>query len=168
MLFRSNSTAAIKAFTGKNGGTVCTSSNAARAMSWAFAQKSKIFFLPDQHLGRNTAVLDLGLALEDCVLWDPNKPLGGLTEEQLKSAKVILWRGHCSVHGRFTRESIHEVRGRLPGVKVIVHPECTHEVILGADVIGSTERIIDTVNSDRKSTRLNSSHIPLSRMPSSA
>ena len=97
-----NSSAAIKSFTGKNNGAVCTSSNAARAMKWAFENGEKILFLPDQHLGRNTAVLSLGLALNDCVLWNPWKPNGGLTDDQIKKSKVILWRGHCSVHGRFS------------------------------------------------------------------
>lgn len=137
-----NSTAAIKAFTGRNGGTVCTSSNALRAMNWAFNQKSKIFFLPDQHLGRNTAVLDLGLSLEDCVVWDQTKPLGGQTAESLKAAKVILWKGHCSVHGRFSEQNVIDVRNEIPGVNVLVHPECKHEVVANADYVGSTERII--------------------------
>lgn len=140
-----NSSAAIKAFTGKNHGAVCTSSNAARAMKWAFAKGEKILFLPDQHLGRNTAVLSLGLSLGDCVVYNPWKPNGGLTDEQIKAAKVILWRGHCSVHGRFTLQNINEVRQKLPGVKVLVHPECQHEVVANADVVGSTEMIIKTV-----------------------
>ncbi|MFM8633149.1 MAG: quinolinate synthase NadA [Candidatus Nanopelagicus sp.] len=140
-----NSSAAIKAFTGKNQGAVCTSSNAARAMKWAFAKGEKILFLPDQHLGRNTAVLSLGLSLGDCVVYNPWKPNGGLTDEQIKAAKVILWRGHCSVHGRFTLQNINEVRQKLPGVKVLVHPECQHEVVANADVVGSTEMIIKTV-----------------------
>lgn len=140
-----NSSAAIKSFTGKNGGTVCTSSNAKRAMSWAFEQGEKILFLPDQHLGRNTAVLGLGLSLDDCVLWNPWKPMGGLTEEQIRGARIILWRGHCSVHGRFSLESVDEVRTRIPGVKVLVHPECQHEVVAAADVVGSTEMIIKTI-----------------------
>ncbi len=141
-----NSTAAIKAFTGRNGGTVCTSSNAKRAMSWAFAQKSKIFFLPDQHLGRNTAVLDLGLSLDDCVVWDQTKPLGGQTPESLKAAKVILWKGHCSVHGRFNKENVIDVRNEIPGVNVLVHPECKHEVVSNADFVGSTEKIIQVLS----------------------
>jgi len=140
-----NSSAAIKAFTGKNHGAVCTSSNAARAMKWAFAKGKKILFLPDQHLGRNTAVLSLGLSLGDCVVYNPWKPNGGLTDEQIKAAKVILWRGHCSVHGRFTLQNINEVRQKLSGVKVLVHPECQHEVVANADVVGSTEMIIKTV-----------------------
>jgi len=140
-----NSSAAIKAFTGKNHGAVCTSSNAARAMKWAFEKGEKILFLPDQHLGRNTAVLSLGLTLSDCVTYNPWKPNGGLTDEQIKNAKVILWRGHCSVHGRFTVGNIEDVRVKLPGVKVLVHPECQHDVVSNADVVGSTEMIIKTV-----------------------
>jgi quinolinate synthase len=140
-----NSSAAIKSFTGEHGGTICTSSNAKKSMGWAFTQGEKILFLPDQHLGRNTAVLSLGLTLADCVLWNPWKPMGGLTAEQLQAAKVILWRGHCSVHGRFSVESVNEVRKRLPGVKVLVHPECQNEVVSIADVVGSTEAIIRAV-----------------------
>ena len=140
-----NSSAAIKSFTGEHGGTVCTSSNAKSAMTWAFTQGEKILFLPDQHLGRNTAVKDLGLSLDDCVLWNPWKPMGGLTEDEIVNAKVFLWRGHCSVHGRFSKESIDDVRGRIPGVKILVHPECTHEVVTNADVVGSTEFIIKTI-----------------------
>ena len=140
-----NSTAAIKAFTGENGGAVCTSSNAERAMKWAFDQGEKIFFLPDQHLGRNTAVLKLGLSLSDCVLWNPWKANGGLTDQEILDAKVILWRGHCSVHGRFSLENIHDVRKRVPGVNVLVHPECQHEVVSNADLVGSTEFIIRAI-----------------------
>lgn len=142
-----NSSAAIKSFTGENGGTICTSSNAERAMRWAFEQGEKIFFLPDQHLGRNTAVLRLGLSLEDCVVWNPWKPNGGLTDQEILNARVILWRGHCSVHGRFSIENIREVRTRVPGINVIVHPECQHDVVKDADVVGSTEMIIKTVTS---------------------
>ena len=141
-----NSSAAIKAFTGKNHGAICTSSNAARAMKWAFEKGEKILFLPDQHLGRNTAVLSLGLTLADCVIYNPWKPNGGLTDEQIKNAKVILWRGHCSVHGRFTVKNIDDVRLKLSGVKVLVHPECQHDVVSNADVVGSTEMIIKTVS----------------------
>jgi quinolinate synthase len=140
-----NSSAAIKSFTGEHGGTICTSSNAKKTMEWALSKGEKILFLPDQHLGRNTAVLSLGLSLSDCVLWNPWKPMGGLTADQLRAAKVILWRGHCSVHGRFTVDAVNEVRKRLPGVKVLVHPECQHEVVSIADVVGSTEAIIRTV-----------------------
>ncbi|WP_329179660.1 quinolinate synthase NadA [Streptomyces sp. NBC_01477] len=137
-----NSSADIKAFTGRHGGTICTSSNARRALEWAFSQGEKVLFLPDQHLGRNTAVRDLGIALEDCVVYNPHKPGGGLTPEQLRDAKMILWRGHCSVHGRFSLESVEDVRARIPGVQVLVHPECKHEVVTAADHVGSTEHII--------------------------
>jgi quinolinate synthase len=140
-----NSSAAIKAFTGANGGAICTSSNAERAMRWAFEKGEKVFFLPDQHLGRNTAVLKLGLKVEECVLWNPWKPQGGLTEMEVKAAKVILWRGHCSVHGRFSLGNVEEVRAKVPGVKVLVHPECQHDVVKSADLVGSTEMIIKTV-----------------------
>ena len=140
-----NSSAAIKSFTGEHGGTICTSSNAEAAMKWALTQGEKILFLPDQHLGRNTAVLSLGLTLDDCVLWNPWKPMGGLTEDEIKNAKIILWRGHCSVHGRFSIDSVNEIRNRVPGVQVLVHPECTHEVVRSADQIGSTEKIIQIV-----------------------
>jgi quinolinate synthase len=142
-----NSSAAIKSFTGEHGGTICTSSNAEAAMKWALSQGEKILFLPDQHLGRNTAVLSLGFTLEECVLWNPWKPMGGLTEEQIAKAKIILWRGHCSVHGRFSIESVNEIRNRVSGVQVLVHPECTHEVVSSADQVGSTEKIIQIVKS---------------------
>ena len=141
-----NSSAAIKSFTGEHGGTICTSSNAEKTLRWAFNKSEKVLFLPDQHLGRNTAVLSLGLSLDDCVLWNPWKPMGGLTEDQIRGAKMILWRGHCSVHGRFTKESIDELRDRVEGIQIIVHPECQHEVVTAADVVGSTEKIIQTVS----------------------
>ncbi|MFL6237988.1 MAG: quinolinate synthase NadA [Actinomycetes bacterium] len=141
-----NSSAAIKSFTGRNGGTICTSSNAERALTWAFEQGERVLFLPDQHLGRNTAVRQLGLTLDDCVVYNPHKPGGGLTREQLQNARMILWRGHCSVHGRFTAECVDEVRARVPGVTVLVHPECKHEVVEKADLVGSTEYIIRTVD----------------------
>ncbi|MFD3457510.1 quinolinate synthase NadA [Streptomyces sp. NPDC058691] len=141
-----NSSADIKAFTGRHGGTICTSSNAKRALEWAFEQgegrENKVLFLPDQHLGRNTAVRDMGFSLEDCVVYNPHKPNGGLTMEQLRDARMILWRGHCSVHGRFSLESVEDVRARIPGVNVLVHPECKHEVVAAADQVGSTEYII--------------------------
>jgi quinolinate synthase len=142
-----NSSADIKAFTGRHGGTVCTSSNARKAVGWALSRGSKVLFLPDQHLGRNTAVLELGMSLDDCVVWDPHAPgdTGGLTAEQLHDATMILWRGHCSVHGRFLPGCVTDVRARIPGVTVIVHPECQHEVVLAADCVGSTEKIISTI-----------------------
>ena len=143
-----NSTAAIKGFTGRHGGTVCTSSNAETALRWAFDRTGgasgdgKVLFLPDQHLGRNTAVRSLGLSLDDCVVFDPRKPGGGLTPEQLRAARMILWRGHCSVHGRFSAENVAAIRAADPDVTVIVHPECRHEVVTAADLVGSTERIV--------------------------
>lgn len=137
-----NSSADIKAFTGKHGGTICTSSNAQRALEWAFQQGEKVLFLPDQHLGRNTAVRDMGMSLDDCVVYNPHKPNGGLSAEELRAAKMILWRGHCSVHGRFSLDSVNDVRERIPGVNVLVHPECRHEVVAAADYVGSTEYII--------------------------
>ena len=140
-----NSSAAIKAFTGRHSGTICTSSNAGRALGWALDKGGKVLFLPDQHLGRNTAIRDRGLALSDCVVYDPHKPGGGLTVQQLREATMILWKGHCSVHGRFTVSSVDEVRVRVPGVQVLVHPECTYEVVEAADLVGSTEFIIATV-----------------------
>ncbi|GAB3646888.1 quinolinate synthase NadA [Streptomyces sparsus] len=141
-----NSSADIKSFTGRHGGTICTSSNAKRALDWAFENGEKVLFLPDQHLGRNTAVRDLGMSLDDCVVYNPHKPNGGLTTEQLRNAKMILWRGHCSVHGRFSVDSVNEVRERIPGVNVLVHPECKHEVVAAADLVGSTEYIIRTLD----------------------
>jgi quinolinate synthase len=146
-----NSSADIKAFCGRNGGVVCTSSNAEVALEWAFDQKpdapggAKVLFLPDQHLGRNTAVLKMGLSLDDCVVWDPHRPGGGLTPEQLRDARMILWKGHCSVHGRFSPDVVDELRATIPGVQVLVHPECRHEVVLKADLVGSTEFIIKTI-----------------------
>ncbi|WP_155373227.1 quinolinate synthase NadA [Catellatospora vulcania] len=137
-----NSSADIKGFVGRNGGVVCTSSNAKRALDWAYAQGEKVLFLPDQHLGRNTAVLEMGYSLDDCVLYDPHKPNGGLTDQQLRDAKMILWRGHCSVHGRFTLENVLAMREQVPGVNILVHPECRHEVVTEADYVGSTEYII--------------------------
>jgi quinolinate synthase len=143
-----NSSADIKAFCGRNGGVVCTSSNADVALEWAFGQHgpdTKVLFLPDQHLGRNTAVLKMGYSLEDCVVWNPLLPGGGLTPEELRGAKVILWRGHCSVHGRFTADVVDELRATYPGINILVHPECTHDVVLKADLVGSTEFIIKTI-----------------------
>ena len=145
-----NSSADIKAFCGRNGGAVCTSSNAQVALAWALGEHgpdTKILFLPDQHLGRNTAVLQLGMSLEDCVVWNPHLPGGGLSVEELRDARMILWKGHCSVHGRFTPQVVDELRATIPGVNILVHPECTHEVVTRADYVGSTEFIIDTIES---------------------
>jgi quinolinate synthase len=146
-----NSSAAIKAFCGERGGAICTSSNAPKAMAWGFEQvetaglPGKILFLPDQHLGRNTAVLGLGLELEDCVVYDPWQPDGGLTGEELAAARVILWKGHCSVHARFLPHMVDRVRAERPDVEVLVHPECRYEVVQQADRVGSTSQIITWV-----------------------
>ncbi|MFB9661972.1 quinolinate synthase NadA [Glycomyces mayteni] len=137
-----NSTAAIKGFVGREGGLVCTSSNAERALRWAYDHGEKVLFLPDQHLGRNTMVRDMGYSLDDCVLYNPHKPNGGLTDDELRNAKIILWKGHCSVHGRFTLECVEEMRRVDPDVNILVHPECKHEVVEAADYVGSTEYII--------------------------
>ena len=140
-----NSSADIKGFVGRHGGLVCTSSNARRALEWCYQRGRQVLFLPDQHLGRNTAVRELGLSLDDCVLWDPHRPGGGLTPRQVRDARMVLWRGHCSVHGRFTLDCVTEIRSRVPGVNVLVHPECRYEVVEAADHVGSTERIIQTI-----------------------
>jgi quinolinate synthase len=142
-----NSSADIKAFCGRHGGAVCTSSNADVALEWAFGQvpHAKVLFLPDQHLGRNTAVLKLGLSLDECVVWDPRRLGGGVAPEELAAARMILWKGHCSVHGRFSPDVVDELRRKRPEVRVLVHPECTHDVVTRADLVGSTEFIIAAV-----------------------
>ena len=139
-----NSTGAIKAFCGERGGLVCTSSNAKAAFEWAFARNEKIFFLPDQHLGRNTGFAR-GIPLDEMVVWDPYMLQGGQTAERLRRAKVILWKGHCSVHQRFLPEHVDKVRAKYPGIQVIVHPECRWEVCQKADFIGSTDHLIKFV-----------------------
>jgi quinolinate synthase len=139
-----NSAASLKAFCGRNGGIVCTSSNASRAYDWAFERGERIFFFPDEHLGRNTAVRK-DIPLGDMVVWDPFRPLGGNTEDQLKAAKVILWKGYCSVHARFSVEQIERARREHADVNVVVHPECRLEVVEAADFDGSTEFIIDII-----------------------
>ena len=139
-----NSTAAIKALCGRNGGIVCTSSNAPAAFRWAFERGERILFLPDQHLGRNTGV-KLGIDPEDMLVWNPFKPMGGHSEDALRRAKVILWQGHCSVHTRFSVAQIDEARRRAPDVNVVVHPECFMEVVQAADFNGSTEYIIKVI-----------------------
>ena len=146
-----NSTAAIKALCGREGGIVCTSSNAAATFAWAFDRGEKILFLPDQHLGRNTAAR-LGVHLDEMIVWNPFKPLGGHTEEDIAQAKVILWQGHCSVHTRFSVKQIEEARRRYPDVNVIVHPECVMEVVQAADSNGSTETIIKTIEQAESGT----------------
>jgi quinolinate synthase len=139
-----NSAAAIKAFVGERGGTVCTSSNAAAALEWAFARGEKVLFLPDQHLGRNTAYR-MGIPLSEMVVWDPDEIFGGLDPDRVASARLLLWKGHCSVHTRFTVRQIEAVRRQHPGIRVIVHPEVPWEVAQAADDNGSTEYIIKTV-----------------------
>jgi len=139
-----NSAASIKAFCGERGGVVCTSSNAAATLKWAWARGEQILFLPDQHLGRNTAYA-LGVPLDQMVVWDPNEIWGGLEPEAVKRARIILWKGHCSVHTRFTVRQIENLRAQHPGLRVIVHPEVTWEVVQAADESGSTEHIIKRV-----------------------
>jgi quinolinate synthase len=139
-----NSAAAIKAFVGERGGTVCTSSNAAATLKWAFARGERVLFMPDQHLGRNTAY-KMGIALDEMVVWDPSEIFGGLDPDQVVRAKMILWKGHCSVHERFSVQQIERIRKQHPGVRVIVHPEVPWEVVQAADDSGSTEYIIKTV-----------------------
>jgi len=140
-----NSTASIKALCGRNGGIVCTSSNAVDAFEWALSKSSKVLFLPDQHLGRNTGV-KMGIPVEDMLVWNPNKQLGGHTEESLQKAKVILWQGHCSVHTRFKLNQVKMARQKYSDIKILVHPECTLEVVDAADMVGSTEYIIKAVS----------------------
>ena len=140
-----NTIAGLKALCGKQGGIICTSSNAAAALEWSYQRSERVLFLPDQHLGRNTG-LKLGLDLEDMVIWNPFKPLGGNTPERLRKAKLILWQGHCSVHTRFTTRQIAAARERYPDVKIIAHPECTMEVVQAADMDGSTEFIRKVIN----------------------
>src|SRR5215470_3300029 len=139
-----NSAAAIKAFCGRHGGAVCTSSNAAAVMRWALERGDKVLFLPDQHLGRNTAY-GLGFRLEEMIVWDPFEELGGNTEEALKEARFILWKGHCSVHQRFLPQHVTQVRAKYSGIRVLAHPECRFEVAQLADDVGSTEHIIKRV-----------------------
>ncbi|MFN8450692.1 MAG: quinolinate synthase NadA [Anaerolineae bacterium] len=139
-----NSAANLKAFVGARGGTVCTSSNARWALDWAFAQREKVFFFPDQHLGRNTGKA-MGIPLDQMVLWNPYKPFGGLTDEQILNARIILWQGHCSVHQQFRPEHVDVWRRHHPDINIIVHPECALEVVDKADFVGSTASIINAI-----------------------
>ena len=139
-----NSAASIKALCGKNGGIVCTSSNALSALKWAFERGDQVLFLPDQHLGRNTGA-KMGISLDEMKVWNPFKPLGGLAPDDIHRAKIILWKGHCSVHVRFSTDQIAEARRRFPDINVIVHPECTREVVQAADLSGSTETICQAI-----------------------
>ena len=141
-----NSAASIKAFIGERGGTVCTSSNAAATLKWAFERGEKVLFMPDQHLGRNTAY-KMGIPLDEMVVWDPNEIFGGLDPDEVKRARMILWKGHCSVHIRFSAKQIEGIRAQHPGIRVIVHPEVPWDVVQAADDSGSTEYIIKTVTS---------------------
>jgi len=147
-----NSTAALKALVGRNGGAVCTSSNARAVLDWAFRRKPRVLFFPDQHLGRNTGYR-MGVPLEAMPVWDPYEERGGLTDDQLRSARIVLWKGHCSVHNRFTPEMVDHRREQIPGVRVIVHPECRFEVAQKADAIGSTEGILKTVRESPPGTK---------------
>ncbi|MBC2704119.1 quinolinate synthase NadA [Desulfobacula sp.] len=139
-----NSDAFIKAHCGKNQGAVCTSSNAPKAFVWAFRQREKIFFFPDEHLGRNTGN-HLGIPEDKMIVWDPEKPLGGNTEQDIKKAKVFLWKGYCLVHTRFTTDDMEAVRKNFPAAKIVVHPECTQEVVKASDAVGSTSFIVTYV-----------------------
>jgi len=139
-----NSTAAIKAFVGRNGGAVCTSSNARKVMEWALARGDKGLFLPDEHLGRNTAYR-MGISLDQMAVWNPYQESGGLSPEEIRQARIFLWKGHCSVHQRFLPEHVERVRAKYPGIRVIVHPECKWEVCQLADEVGSTEYILKRV-----------------------
>ena len=146
-----NSTAAIKSFTGEHGGSVCTSSNAAGVMNWAFETGEKVLFLPDEHLGRNTGYR-MGIPLEQMIVWDPYQEFGGNTPEAIRSARIILWKGYCSVHQRFTPRQVERVRREHPGIRVIAHPECRFEVAEAADQIGSTEGIITAIQASPAGT----------------
>jgi len=146
-----NSTAAIKAFTGEHGGSVCTSSNAAEVMKWAFETGEKVLFLPDEHLGRNTGYR-MDIPLDQMIVWDPYQEFGGNTPEAIRSARIILWNGYCSVHQRFTPQQVERVRREHPGIRVIAHPECRFEVAQAADQIGSTEGIIKAIQSSPAGT----------------
>ncbi len=147
-----NSTADLKAFVGRNGGAVCTSSNARAVIEWAFGRKRRVLFFPDQHLGRNTGYR-MGVPLDEMKVWDPNEERGGLADAEIRSSRILLWKGHCSVHNRFTPEMVDERRKQIPGVKVIVHPECRFEVAQKADAIGSTEGILKTIRESPAGTR---------------
>ncbi|MEW5806168.1 MAG: quinolinate synthase NadA [Acidobacteriota bacterium] len=147
-----NCTAAVKAFCGDLGGTVCTSSNASAVIDWGFKQREKIFFLPDEHLGRNMGYLK-GIPLEQLVLWDPSEKMGGLTREQIQNARIILWKGYCQVHQRFAVEQIEYFRKKFPDMKIIVHPECSLDVVQRSDYAGSTSYIIDMVQKSGAGTK---------------
>lgn len=140
-----NSAASLKAFCGKHGGIVCTSSNARAVLDWSFAQRKRVLFFPDQHLGRNTAK-KMGIPLSQMPVWNPTEPMGGNTEAALKDSRVLLWRGHCSVHQMFRPAHVDQFRERFPNVQILVHPECQMAVVDKADLVGSTEYILKTIN----------------------
>jgi quinolinate synthase len=147
-----NSTAAIKGFTGRNGGSVCTSSNAAAVLKWAFERGERVLFLPDEHLGRNVAYR-MGVPLDEMVVWDPYQPMGGNSPGAVRRAKMILWKGYCSVHQRFLPEHVDRVRREHPGIKVMAHPECRFEVVQKSDYIGSTEQIAKVIQAAEAGTQ---------------
>lgn len=148
-----NSDAVIKAFCGQNGGIVCTSSNAGKAFEWGFEQREKIFFFPDQHLGQNTAN-QMGIPSENVIVWDPAKPLGGNSPPAVEQARIILWKGYCLVHTRFTIAQMEFMRKKNPGSKIVVHPECTPEVVNLADAVGSTSYIVNYVEKAAPGSRI--------------
>ncbi len=147
-----NSTAALKAFVGQNGGVVCTSSNAEKIITWAFRQKQRIFFFPDQHLGRNTCK-HMGIPTTEMNLWNPKLPLGGISENSIRSTRVFLWQGNCPVHMGFSEKQIDDLRNKDPNFQIIVHPECTMEVVDKADFVGSTELIVQKVSESAAGTK---------------
>jgi quinolinate synthase len=147
-----NSTAAIKAFCGRNGGIVCTSSNAREVLDWAFARGERVLFLPDQHLGRNTGFAT-GIPLQRMPLWDPKQAGGGASIDAYRDSRIVLWRGHCSVHAKFTLENVTRLRAAHPDVRILVHPECNFDVVQNADLVGSTEFIIRQVREAAPGTR---------------
>lgn len=148
-----NSAASLKAFCGRHGGIVCTSSNAKAVLDWSFAQRKRVFFFPDQHLGRNTS-LKMGIGNDSMPVWNPHElELGGNTLQSIQDSRVILWKGHCSVHQMFQAEHVHSFRKNHPGIKILVHPECPQEVNDIADISGSTSKIIDTVRKAPSGTK---------------
>ena len=152
-----NSSADLKAFCGRHGGIVCTSSNARAVLDWAFSQRGRVLFFPDQHLGRNTARA-MGIPLDQMAVWDPREPLGGNTEAAISASRVLLWRGHCSVHQMFKPDHVKQFRQRFPDSKILVHPECMMQVVDAADLVGSTEFIIKTISAGPRRLDLGRRH----------
>ena len=147
-----NSAADLKAFCGRNGGVVCTSSNAEGVLKWAFERGTRVLFFPDEHLGRNTG-FKMGIPMDRMVVWNPFRDMGGLADEQIEQSRILLWKGHCSVHQRFTPQQVHNLREAYPDIRILVHPECSHEVVALADVVGSTEYIIKAVDESPSGTK---------------